>query len=56
MKDFPVRVDLLCRFRTAGKQKKTIEDLKKGRWILSLVHTEFFPKDVKFKNLGLSDC
>ena len=30
MKDFPVRVDLLCRFRTASQQKKTIEDLKKG--------------------------
>ncbi len=29
MKDFPVRVDLLCRFRTAAEQKKTIQDLKK---------------------------
>ena len=27
MKDFPVRVDLLCRFRTAALQKKTISDL-----------------------------
>ena len=35
MKDFPVRVDLLCRFRTAGEQKKTIEDLKKeGLWFV----------------------
>ena len=31
MKDFPVRVDLLCRFRTAAQQKKTISDLKKGQ-------------------------
>ena len=30
MKDYPVRVDLLCRFRTAAEQKKTLEDLKKG--------------------------
>ena len=30
MKEFPVRVDLLCRFRTPAQQKKTIEDLKKG--------------------------
>lgn len=30
MKDFPVRVDLLCRFRTPAEQKKTLEDLKKG--------------------------
>ena len=28
MKEFPVRVDLLCRFRTESQQKKTIEDLK----------------------------
>ncbi len=30
MKDFPVRVDLMCRFRTPAQQKKTVEDLKKG--------------------------
>ena len=28
MKDFPVRVDLLCRFRTSAQQKKTIDDQK----------------------------
>ena len=28
MKDFPVRVDLRCRFRSPKEQKKTIEDLK----------------------------
>ena len=31
MKEFPVRVDLLCRFCTPAQQKKTIEDLKKGQ-------------------------
>ena len=31
MKDFPVRVDMLSRFRTAKEQKKTIEDLRKGQ-------------------------
>ena len=30
MKDFPVKIELLCRFRTAAQQKKTIENLKKG--------------------------
>ena len=29
-KDFPVRVDLMSRFRTQAQQKKTVEDLKKG--------------------------
>ena len=31
MKEFPVRVELLCRFRTPAQQKKAIEDLKKGQ-------------------------
>ena len=30
MKDFPVRIELMSRFRTPGQIKKTIEDLKKG--------------------------
>ena len=30
MKDFPVRVEMMSRFRTTGEIKKTIEDLKKG--------------------------
>ena len=30
MKDFPVRIDLMCRFRTPAQQKKTVADLKKG--------------------------
>ena len=30
MKDFPVNIDLLCRFRSSAEQKKTVEALKKG--------------------------
>ena len=30
MKDFPVTIEMMSRFRTAAQQKKTIEDLKKG--------------------------
>ena len=33
MKDYPVRVDLLCRFRTSAEQKKTLTDLKRDLWI-----------------------
>lgn len=44
MKDFPVNIDLLCRFRSAGEQKKTLEKLKKVRWISLLVHTVFYRK------------
>lgn len=44
MKEFPVRVDLLCRFRTPAQQQKTISDLKKDRWILWSVPTGCFPR------------
>src|SRR5574344_1834188 len=30
MKEYPIRVDLLCRFRTPAEQKKTLTDLRKG--------------------------
>ena len=30
MKDFPVRVDLMCRFRSAAEQKKTVTRFEKG--------------------------
>ena len=53
MKDFPVRVDLLCRFRTAGEQKKTIEDLKKGMVDIVIGTHRVLSKDVVFKDLGL---
>lgn len=53
MKDFPVRVDLLCRFRTAGEQKKTIEDLKKGFVDIVIGTHRVLSADVVFKDLGL---
>ena len=53
MKEFPVRVDLLCRFRTPTQQKKTIEDLKKG-WVDVVIGTHrVLSADVQFKDLGL---
>ncbi len=53
MKDFPVRVDLLCRFRTPAQQKKTIEDLKKGLVDIVIGTHRLLSKDVRFKDLGL---
>lgn len=53
MKEFPVRVDLLCRFRTPSQQKKTIEDLKKGQVDIVIGTHRVLSKDVEFKNLGL---
>ena len=53
MKDFPVRVDLMCRFRTNAEQKKTVEDLKKGLVDVVIGTHRLLSKDVEFKNLGL---
>ena len=53
MKDFPVRVDLLCRFRTASQQKKTIGDLGKGLVDILIGTHRVLSKDVQFKDLGL---
>ena len=53
MKDFPVRVDLLSRFRTPSQVKKTLEDLKKGLVDVVIGTHRVLSKDVHFKDLGL---
>ena len=53
MKDFPVRVDLLSRFRTSAEQKKTIEDLKKGFVDIVIGTHRVLSADVAYKDLGL---
>ena len=53
MKEFPVRVDLLCRFRTPAQQKKTLEDLKRGQVDIIIGTHRVLSKDVQFKDLGL---
>ncbi len=53
MKDFPIRVDLLCRFRAASRQKKTIEELQKGQVDVVIGTHRLLSKDVDFKDLGL---
>ena len=53
MKEFPVRVDLMCRFRTPAQQKKTLEDLKKGLVDIVIGTHRVLSKDVEYKDLGL---
>ncbi len=53
MKDFPVRVDLMSRFRTAAEQKKTVEDLHRGMVDIVIGTHRILSKDVRFKDLGL---
>ncbi len=53
MKEFPVRVDLLCRFRTPAQQKKTLEGLRKGLVDIVIGTHRVLSKDVEYKDLGL---
>ncbi|WP_044915070.1 transcription-repair coupling factor [Butyrivibrio sp. WCE2006] len=53
MKDFPVRVDMMSRFRTSSEQKKTVEDLRKGLVDVVIGTHRLLSKDVTYKDLGL---
>ena len=53
MQDFPVRVDLMCRFRSATEMKHTVEGLKKGQVDVVVGTHRILSKDVEFKDLGL---
>jgi transcription-repair coupling factor (superfamily II helicase) len=53
MKDFPVRVDLLCRFRSNAQQQQTLKDLKKGQVDIVIGTHRILSEDVSFKDLGL---
>ena len=53
MKDYPVTVDLLCRFRTKTQQTKTLHELKRGMVDILIGTHRVLSKDVEFKDLGL---
>lgn len=53
MKDFPVTIEMLSRFRTAAEQKKIIADTEKGRVDILIGTHRLLSKDISFKSLGL---
>ncbi|MBQ6814494.1 MAG: transcription-repair coupling factor [Lachnospiraceae bacterium] len=53
MKDFPVTIELMSRFRTPAQQKKAIEGLKKGFVDIVIGTHRVLSKDISFKDLGL---
>jgi len=53
MKEFPVRIDLMSRFRTPAQQKKTVEDLRRGLVDIVIGTHRLLSSDVAFKDLGL---
>ncbi|MEQ2387813.1 transcription-repair coupling factor [Waltera intestinalis] len=53
MKDFPVNIALMSRFRTSSEIKKTVKDLEKGMVDIVIGTHRVLSADVKFKDLGL---
>src|SRR5690606_18229414 len=53
LKDFPVTVDYVNRFRTAKEKRETLEKLENGRVDIIIGTHQLVNKNVKFKDLGL---
>jgi transcription-repair coupling factor (superfamily II helicase) len=53
MADYPVRVELLSRFRTKREQKKVVEDLAAGAVDIVIGTHRIVQEDIAFKDLGL---
>ena len=50
---FPVRIEMLSRFRTAAEQKKILAELEAGKVDIVIGTHRLISKDVKFQDLGL---
>ena len=53
LKDFPVTVDYINRFKTSKEKKETFQKLSEGRIDIIIGTHSLLGKDVKFKDLGL---
>lgn len=53
MQGFPIKVDVMSRFKSRAEQKQIIEKLKKGELDIVVGTHRLLGKDVKFKDLGL---
>jgi transcription-repair coupling factor (superfamily II helicase) len=53
LKDFPVKVDFINRFKSSKEKKETLKDLEAGKIDILIGTHAILGKDVKFKDLGL---
>ncbi|MCZ8332471.1 MAG: transcription-repair coupling factor [Flavobacterium sp.] len=53
LKEMPVKIGYLNRFRTAKQKAQTLEDLESGKLDILIGTHQLVNKNVKFKNLGL---
>jgi len=54
MSDYPLRIELLNRFRSAAETRKTLESLANGSVDIIVGTHRLISKDVEYKNLGLA--
>jgi transcription-repair coupling factor (superfamily II helicase) len=52
-RDFPVRVEVLNRFKSAAEQKKIIEEMKNQKVDIVVGTHRLLQKDIEFKDIGL---
>ncbi|MEZ5015221.1 MAG: TRCF domain-containing protein [Chitinophagales bacterium] len=53
LKDFPIQVDYINRFRSAKEKKETLDSLKQGKVDILIGTHAIIGKQVQFKDLGL---
>ena len=53
LKDFPIRVEMLSRFKKRKEQKKIVKELKDGKVDIVIGTHRLLQKDIEFKDLGL---
>jgi transcription-repair coupling factor (superfamily II helicase) len=53
MAPFPIRIEMLSRFRTGAEQKKVVEETEAGRVDVLIGTHRLLSKDVAFRDLGL---
>jgi transcription-repair coupling factor (superfamily II helicase) len=53
LKDMPIKIDYVNRYRSSKEQKQTLENLKEGKIDIIIGTHKLAGKEVKFKDLGL---
>lgn len=53
MREYPVKIEMLSRFRTLAQQRKILKDIKNGATDILIGTHRIIQKDIQFKNLGL---
>lgn len=52
-RDFPIKIEMISRFRSPGEQKKTLKAVKEGSIDILVGTHRLLQKDIQFKDLGL---